>query len=275
MSQENVEAVRRLFAAFPSVDVGNFERRLDEVREIFDPEVEWVAAPHSLLASEEYRGYDGVRRFWTQFLSAWDEYGVQVEELIDAGDQVVVVMRLSGRTNELEIDEARSSLLTLRDGRIVRIEPFASKDGALEAAGLRDQAMSEENVALARKAIDALNRGDFDALLAFLSPDVAWEALEGVSGIGELYRGRAGVREWIELMWENAEEGVHIEIEQITDLGDDRVFIAVVLTARRRGSGVPFEYRTWQIVWFADGLITRRQVFWTRAEALKTARLSE
>jgi hypothetical protein len=46
-------------------------------------------------------------------------------------------MRLSGRTNELEVDEARSSLLTLHDGRIVRIEPFASKDTALEAAGLQ------------------------------------------------------------------------------------------------------------------------------------------
>jgi ketosteroid isomerase-like protein len=136
MSRENIEVVRRLFAAFRSVDVGNFERSFDEVREIFDPEVDWVAAPHSLLSSEEYRGYDGVRRFWTQFLSAWDEYGVEVEELIDAGDQVVAVMRLSGRTNELEVDEARSSLLTLRDGRIVRIEPFASKDGGLEAAGL-------------------------------------------------------------------------------------------------------------------------------------------
>jgi ketosteroid isomerase-like protein len=95
--------------------------------------------------------------------------------------------------------------------------------------------MSEENVELARKAIDALNRRDFDALLAFLSRDVVWEALEGVSGIGELYRGRAGVREWIALMFED----------------------------------------TWRIVWFADGLITRRQVFWTRAEALKTAGLRE
>jgi ketosteroid isomerase-like protein len=138
MSQENVEIVRRLFAAFEDVDVGSVERRLDEVRETFDPEVEWVAPPHSLLASEEYRGYGGIRRFWTQFLSAWDQYGVQVDELIDAGDQVVAVMRLCGRTNELEVDEARSSLLTLRDGRIVRIEPFASKDGALEAAGLSE-----------------------------------------------------------------------------------------------------------------------------------------
>src|SRR5215212_1540910 len=114
--------------------------------------------------------------------------------------------------------------------------------------------MSEENVALAQKAIDALNRGDFDALQALLSPDVVWEALEGVSGIGELYHGRAGVREWIALMSENTEEGIRIEIEQMADLGDARVFSAVVLTARRRGSGVPFEYRTWQIVWFADGL---------------------
>jgi ketosteroid isomerase-like protein len=38
----------------------------------------------------------------------------------------------------VEVDEARSSLLTLRDGRIVRIETFASKDAALEAAGLRE-----------------------------------------------------------------------------------------------------------------------------------------
>jgi len=130
-------------------------------------------------------------------------------------------------------------------------------------------------VALARKAIDALNGRDLDAWLAFMSPDVEWEALEGVTGIGELYRGRAGVREWIELMSEDAEEGFHAEIEQIADLGDDRVFIAVVLTARRKDSGLPFEYRTWQIVWFANGLVTRRQVFWTRAEALKTAGLRE
>jgi ketosteroid isomerase-like protein len=143
MSQENVEVVRRLFAAFEGVDIGNLERRLDGVLELFDPEVEWVAAPHSLLASEEYRGYDGVRRFWTQFLSTWDEYGIEVDELIDAEDRVVAVMRLSGRTGELEVDEPRSSVLTLREGRILRIEPFASRDDALAAAGLRGSAPDE------------------------------------------------------------------------------------------------------------------------------------
>ena len=135
--------------------------------------------------------------------------------------------------------------------------------------------MSEENVELAREAIDALNRGDLDAWLAFLSPDVVWEALPGVPGIGELYRGRAEVRGWIEELWEVAEGVVHTEIEQITDLGEDRVFLALVLTARGRGSGVPFEMHTWSVVWFAEGLVTRRQVFWARDEALEAAGLQE
>ena len=114
--------------------------------------------------------------------------------------------------------------------------------------------MSEENVELARKAIDALNRdGPPDAWLAFLSPDVVWEALPGVPGIGELYRGRAEVREWIEELWEVAEGVVHTEIEQLTDLGDDRVFLAIVLTARGRGSGVPFEMPTWSVIWYRGG----------------------
>jgi ketosteroid isomerase-like protein len=135
--------------------------------------------------------------------------------------------------------------------------------------------MSKENVELAREAIDALNRGDLDAWLAFLSPDVVWEALPGVPGIGELYRGRAEVRGWIEELWEVAEGVVHTEIEQITDLGEDRVFLALVLTARGRGSGVPFEMHTWSVVWFAEGLVTRRQVFWARDEALEAAGLQE
>jgi ketosteroid isomerase-like protein len=101
------------------------------------------------------------------------------------------------------------------------------------------------------------------------------EALPGVPGIGELYRGRAEVRGWVEELWEVAEGVVHTEIEQITDLGEDRVFLALVFTARGRGSGVPFEMPTWSVVWYREGLVTRRQVFWTRDDALEAAGLSE
>jgi ketosteroid isomerase-like protein len=109
----------------------------------------------------------------------------------------------------------------------------------------------------------------------FLSPDVVWEALRDVPGLRDVYRGRAEARAWIEQMFDLAETGVHTELTEITELDDDRLFVGTVLTARGRGSGVPFELHTWQVVWFADGLITRRQVFWTREEAVEAAGLPE
>jgi ketosteroid isomerase-like protein len=56
-------------------------------------------------------------------------------------------------------------------------------------------------------------------------------------------------------------------------LGDDRLLIAYVRTGRGKGSGVPVELRDWWVVWFAEGLITRRQAFWARDEALEAAGL--
>jgi ketosteroid isomerase-like protein len=161
------------------------------------------------------------------------------------------------------------------DLRFGREAALCMESGGIDQPRDTARAMSEENVEQARKAIDALNRGDLDAWLAFLSPDVVWEALPGVPGLGELYRGRAEVREWIEQLFELAEGGIHTEIEQLTDLGDDRVFLAIVLTARGRGSGVPFEMPNWEVIWFSEGLVTRRQIFWTRDEALEAAGLSE
>ncbi|HZA90232.1 MAG TPA: nuclear transport factor 2 family protein [Solirubrobacterales bacterium] len=139
MSQENVKLVRRAFAAFAgSVDEDEFERRFADANldRFFDPEVEWVPVSQSLLASGGYQGYEGIRRFWTEFLSIWEEYAVELQEIVDAGGQVVAVMRMTGRTHGVDVDELWSSLHTLRNGRIVRVQNFASPRCAFEAAGL-------------------------------------------------------------------------------------------------------------------------------------------
>jgi ketosteroid isomerase-like protein len=47
-------------------------------------------------------------------------------------------MRMTARTKGLEVDEVWSSLSTLRDGKIVRVQGFTNHDGALKAAALRD-----------------------------------------------------------------------------------------------------------------------------------------
>ena len=138
MSRTNVELVRRLYGELASEGSAlEFERRLTDetLGHFLDPGIEWVPVEHSLLAVESYRGFDGVRRFWGEFLSTWESYKVEPLSFHDAGDQVAVVVHIVGRTHALEVDETRSSLLTLRDGRVVRVESFADPDGAREAVG--------------------------------------------------------------------------------------------------------------------------------------------
>jgi ketosteroid isomerase-like protein len=139
VSRENIELVRQLYGELASEgSTEEFERRLTDetLSHYLDPGIEWVPVAHSLLAVEIYRGFDGVRRFWGEFLSTWETYKVEPLSFSDAGDQVAVEVRIVGRTRELEVDETRSSLLTLRDGRVVCVQSFADPEGAREAAGL-------------------------------------------------------------------------------------------------------------------------------------------
>jgi ketosteroid isomerase-like protein len=139
VSHENVELVRRLYAELGSEgSTQEFEQRMsdDRLGRFLDPEIEWVPVTESLLAVNSYRGFDGVRRFWGEFLSAWESYRVEILRLDDAGDQVAAVVHIVGRTHELEIDQTRSSLLTVREGRVIHVQSFADPDGARQAAGL-------------------------------------------------------------------------------------------------------------------------------------------
>jgi ketosteroid isomerase-like protein len=139
VSEENIELVRRLYAELAREgSARDFERRLtDEALSRFvDPRIEWVPVTDSLLAVDSYRGFEGVRRFWGEFVSAWESYRVEPLRFDDAGDHVAVVVHIVGRTHELEVEDTRSSLLTVRDGRIVRVESFADAEGARAAAGL-------------------------------------------------------------------------------------------------------------------------------------------
>jgi len=136
MSRDNIELVRRLYGELASEGSSReFEQRLTDeaLGRFLDPAIEWVPVTDSVLAVDSYRGFEGTRRFWGEFLSAWDRYRVEPLRFDDAGDQVAVVVHIVGQTHELEVDETRSSLLTVRDGRLVRVESFADAEGALTA----------------------------------------------------------------------------------------------------------------------------------------------
>jgi hypothetical protein len=87
MSQENVEVVRKAIA-YEYYGVGDRA----EAAAIFDPEV--VLNP---IDEEPSSGFDAMRADMERWASAFDELKVTVEEIIDAGDQVVVVAHHEGR----------------------------------------------------------------------------------------------------------------------------------------------------------------------------------
>jgi ketosteroid isomerase-like protein len=86
-----------------------------------------------------YRGHDGVREFWREWYFAWAQVDFSYDEFIDAGDQVIVVlrMRMRGRSSGIELGTSPYvQIWTVSEGRVVRCEYFPTKKEALEAAGL-------------------------------------------------------------------------------------------------------------------------------------------
>jgi ketosteroid isomerase-like protein len=141
MSQENVEIVRKSYEPPQGgLKLDQLEDWLTDavINEYFDPALEWIPISDGLLTGESYRGYEGLRRFWSDLLAACDELVIEPLEFRDAGDQVVVVQRMNIRARGIEIDEDWSRLYTLSEGRILRVQTFTNRDEALEAAGLSE-----------------------------------------------------------------------------------------------------------------------------------------
>ena len=104
--------------------------------EIFDPELE--SAAHWLGGGRSYRGIDGFRRMWLDWLEPWATYHVQVEGIIEEGDRVVVLIRDRGRhhDSDAEVVLLAGSVWTVRAGRIARVELYANRDDLFEASGI-------------------------------------------------------------------------------------------------------------------------------------------
>ena len=105
--------------------------------EAFDPEIDWVLPAHQ--SSDSARGPDEIRRFFEQLDESFEEFRLEAQEFVDAGDRVATRLRYYGRGkgSGIEIEtEMYHQVATFRGGRIVRMEYVTSWPAALEAVGL-------------------------------------------------------------------------------------------------------------------------------------------
>jgi ketosteroid isomerase-like protein len=130
VSKENVEIVRRSFEAFARGD-------LDAAFADLHPDIEWCTA-HDEPDQQTYRGIDGMRRFAATIEEPWEDRfaeKVTADAFIDRGDLVVVPWHglLHGRGSGIEIEISETYVARLRDGKIVRVDEFRTREEALEA----------------------------------------------------------------------------------------------------------------------------------------------
>jgi ketosteroid isomerase-like protein len=69
-----------------------------------------------------------------------DEIRFEPEQLWDAGDSVVVALRLTakGRQTAIPVEQRTAGVWTIRDGKVMRIRAYRSPSEALEAAGVSE-----------------------------------------------------------------------------------------------------------------------------------------
>lgn len=99
-----------------------------------------VLKPSGLLPeSAEMYGHEGIARFISNQMEAFEQLQVEPLEFLDAGERVVVPIRFGGKARHtgMEVAFVVVHVATLRNGKVARLKMFRDKAEALEAVGLR------------------------------------------------------------------------------------------------------------------------------------------
>jgi ketosteroid isomerase-like protein len=131
MSQENVEVVRRCLAARDQGDYAS-------ARSLFDPRV--VVDLSVRPDGRVYHGGADAAQAMRDWVERWEDYSYAAEEVLDAGENVVVFFRERGRGkgSGASTELVGATVWTLKEGKVVRMKTYTDRTEALEAVGLRE-----------------------------------------------------------------------------------------------------------------------------------------
>jgi ketosteroid isomerase-like protein len=145
VSAEAVRVVEEIQQVLTATDVVSAldDEGNQSVRSLFmrlaEPEFEVVMlGPGYSSARREEVGLDGFVEAWRDWTGAFKSFRIEVEEMIDAGDNVVSLVRQTGipKGADAEIETPGAAVWMIRDGRIRRVEFHLDREVALRAAGL-------------------------------------------------------------------------------------------------------------------------------------------
>ena len=134
MSQENVERLRLGYR-----HVARTGQMIPA--EFAQPDFIWDTTTfRGVVLIERCIGVDQANQWLARWTEPFNDWSIEVEEIIDAGDQVVAIVHQRGtaRHGGPEVGMRIAQVWTFRDGLAARMEMYADKAEALEAVGLRE-----------------------------------------------------------------------------------------------------------------------------------------
>jgi uncharacterized protein len=128
MAQDNAALLRPIYEHWGR---GNWRPSFD----IYDPHMEWGWSSEFPGLAGVYEDHADPNPRLQAWLSGWEDWRAEAEEYLEVGDYVVVLARYygRGRGSGIEIQQEGAHVFKLRDGKVVRLEIFASRDKALES----------------------------------------------------------------------------------------------------------------------------------------------
>ena len=122
--------------------------------------------------------------------------------------------------------------------------------------------------------LDVINARDFEALGELLDPGLEFHSLFGASEGHAAYTGVDGMREWaaeVDSVWEDW----HQAVVSFREVGESQAVVVIRATARARGSGVPLDSCSGNVLTWRDGKGSRCDAYSDPREAFEAVGLSE
>ena len=139
MSQENVEIVRTVY------EIGDpFAGTAIQVdrafRDYLDAQFEFRLPSDYPEGEPVFRGREGFADMIAMLGDTWGKWRFERERFVDAGDHVVVFVRIlaEGGASGVPIEQESTHVWTIRDGRATSMRVYRDRSEALEAVGLRE-----------------------------------------------------------------------------------------------------------------------------------------
>jgi ketosteroid isomerase-like protein len=128
LAPSNVDLIRPIYEEWGR---GNWRPRFD----VYHPNMEWGWSDEFPGLAGVYEDHEDPNPRLIAWLSGWEHWRAEADEFLEFGDHVVVLATYHGRGrgSGVEISQEGAHVFELRDGKVVRLEIFATRAKALQS----------------------------------------------------------------------------------------------------------------------------------------------